>query len=167
MPFQGALAAATAVLFVATLIAAAFEDIRHLRISNRLVLGLTAGGAAYHLVAGSGAGAVVAAALTALTILGVGILLFRQGWIGGGDVKLAAATALWLGPAGSIAFLGYTALIGALLALALLARRRAAVADSSGSASAGSGNGAQAMPYGVAIAAGALLAFTETRLGWF
>ncbi len=32
-----------------------------------------------------------------LLVLAVGILLFIPGWIGGGDAKLAAAVALWMG----------------------------------------------------------------------
>ena len=33
----------------------------------------------------------------ALAVLVVTFVFFSRGWIGGGDAKLAAATALWLG----------------------------------------------------------------------
>lgn len=156
MPVEGSVAAGASVFFAATLGAAAVEDIRHLRIPNRLVLGLALGAPAFHLSVGSTPGAVAAAALVGLAILSVGLLLFARGLVGGGDVKLAAATALWLGPAGSAGFLGYMAISGALIALALLALRARRPEEAARGA----------MPYGVAIAAGGLAAFAETRLGW-
>jgi prepilin peptidase CpaA len=52
------------------------------------------------------------------------LAFFLAGWVAGGDVKLIAATALWMGPAKVSLFVLLTALLGALLALALLLVRR-------------------------------------------
>ena len=58
-----------------------------------------------------GAGAVV---------LVVAFGFFARGWIGGGDAKLAAATALWLGFDHLLAYLVYASLFGGVLTLALI-----------------------------------------------
>ena len=50
-------------------------------------------------------------------VLGVGLLAYGCGWMGGGDAKLLVALAMWLGPADlSIAFLGIACVgVGLLL----------------------------------------------------
>lgn len=100
---------------------------------------------------------------------GVAVLLcafifFALGWIGGGDAKLAAVTALWFGVDHTLAYLVYTMLIGALLALCLLAfRTRMLPAHWQGTAwiarlhSTKSG-----IPYGVPMALATLLVFPDT-----
>ena len=107
------------------------------------------------LCLGVGAGALVA-----------GMVMFAVGWIGGGDAKLFAASALWLGLSGSLPFLAWTAVTGGLLAVSLLgARKIAPVLPFRGPAwvdrlLAHGGD----VPYGVAIAVGALAAFPESPL---
>lgn len=64
----------------------------------------------YHL----GAGALM---------LGVGIIMFSRGWLGGGDAKLLAAAALWLGLDHLLPYLLLAAIAGGALALALLLYR--------------------------------------------
>lgn len=93
-----------------------------------------------------------------------GFILFGFGWIGGGDAKMAAAAALWLGFAHTIEFLVWTSLVGGGLTLVLLlARRRLLPAfavrqdwilrlhDSN-----------TGVPYGVALAAGALIVYPQS-----
>ena len=53
-------------------------------------------------------------------MLVVAFVFFARGWIGGGDAKLAAATALWLGFDHLLAYLLYASLFGGLLTLVLL-----------------------------------------------
>lgn len=65
-------------------------------------------------------------AAAALVVLLGGVLLFAAGRIGGGDVKLASALALWIGPHGAIAALVVVSLAGLVLALAGLAADRLA-----------------------------------------
>ena len=91
-----------------------------------------------------------------------GMGMFAAGWIGGGDAKLFAASALWLGLPGVAPFLLVTALAGGALAVILLNARSAALKPYFASAPAwfarlvtpGAG-----VPYGVAIAVGALVAY--------
>jgi prepilin peptidase CpaA len=57
-------------------------------------------------------------------VLAVGFILFSFGWLGGGDAKIAAAAALWLGPNYTIEFIMWTAFIGGALSLLLLLLRQ-------------------------------------------
>jgi prepilin peptidase CpaA len=61
------------------------------------------------------------------TVLAGTFLFFALGWVGGGDAKLAAAGALWLGWSHTLEFLTLAALFGGVLTLALLSFRQAVV----------------------------------------
>lgn len=50
----------------------------------------------------------------------IGIAIFALRWMGGGDVKLLAVLALWLGPQSILPFLVYMGALGGILALVLL-----------------------------------------------
>lgn len=85
-------------------------------------------------------------------------VLFRLGWMGGGDVKLIGALALWAGPAGIVEFMVLTSLAGGVVSLACLAwagwarlRHRAPA-------------GPVQVPYGVAIALGAVPALVAASV---
>ena len=58
-----------------------------------------------------------------LAILAMTFVMFTLGWIGGGDAKLAAATALWLGWSSVLDFGVTAAICGGLLTLAILGAR--------------------------------------------
>ena len=96
----------------------------------------------------------------------LGMAMFALGWIGGGDAKLFAGAALWLGWPASLNFVLITGLAGGALALLLLNLRR----DSVRPFLAGYGWTARqaepgaAAPYGVAIAVGALFAFPDSPM---
>jgi len=53
-------------------------------------------------------------------VLVVTFVFFARGWIGGGDAKLAAATALWLGFDQLLNYLVIASLIGGVLTLLIL-----------------------------------------------
>lgn len=92
-------------------------------------------------------------------VLAAGFVLFALGLLGGGDVKLLAVAALWLGWDRLPAFTLSVALLGGGLALLLLLLRRPAVAmvlAHLGRTPAVLQQGA-AIPYGIAIAAGGLV----------
>lgn len=96
-----------------------------------------------------------------------GIVMFALRWIGGGDAKLFAAAALWLGLAPSLNYLVFTAVAGGLLAASLLALRSAparAVLPPGPAWFARLAEPGAAVPYGVAIAIGALAAFPASAL---
>ena len=92
----------------------------------------------------------------------LGAVMFALGWIGGGDAKLMAASAIWLGLGGLPAFLVFTGLAGGALAMALLAMRSAwlrPLAAAGPSWTQRLATPGESAPYGVAIAIGALAAF--------
>ena len=53
-------------------------------------------------------------------VLAVAFVFFARGWIGGGDAKLAAATALWLGFDQLLAYFVYASLFGGVLTLLMI-----------------------------------------------
>ena len=91
-----------------------------------------------------------------------GMAMFAVGWIGGGDAKLFAAASLWLGFPAALTYVAVTAIAGGALAVLLLALRSAwlkpfvpgGVAWLSRLTTTG-----ENVPYGVAIAVGALVAY--------
>jgi prepilin peptidase CpaA len=109
------------VVFVSGMILAAGWDLAHRRVPNVLSVAILAAGLCARALQGGG---------TALTLglggaaLGLGLLLvpFAAGWLGGGDVKLAAAAGAWLGPRAMLAATLGGLLLGGLIALGLLVR---------------------------------------------
>jgi prepilin peptidase CpaA len=97
----------------------------------------------------------------------VGMGMFAMRWVGGGDAKLLAACALWLGWAAMPVFLLVTALAGGLLAVGLLNLRadwsRAVIPVGPTWVERLRKEGGD-VPYGVAIAVGALAAFPGSAL---
>jgi len=90
---------------------------------------------------------------------GVFVLLagaFYAGMMGGGDVKLAAALALWFSPASTVKFLVWMSLAGGALTLLLLGLHRLRGRE-----------GRPKIPYGVAIAIGGGVILTQRFLNQF
>ena len=97
--------------------------------------------------------------------LAVAFACFAMGWVGGGDAKLAAAAALWFGFGHLMNYLVYASLFGGALTLLLLQFRQWPLpypfagqawllklhAKDSG------------IPYGIALAIGALMVYPETE----
>lgn len=147
----------------ALLIAAAVSDLRRFTIPNWIVLALVV---LYAIRCGmaAAAGAALApmalAVLLALAVLAAGAVAFQRGWLGGGDVKLLAAAALWM-PAGRLPdFLALVALLGGVLAVLALIAARLSRPVAAGGAANDSGRCRLAdtrLPYGVAISGAALL----------
>jgi prepilin peptidase CpaA len=136
--------------YVLPLVLAAWCDITSRQIPNRLVLIFAFAYPAAALLTGHGADLPWHFAAGAGTFL-VAALLFVVRTMGGGDVKLLGAAALWIGPGGLVTFALLTALIGGVFASAILVHRlaRGAVRDGA------------PIPYGVPIAlAGLILAPT-------
>jgi prepilin peptidase CpaA len=101
-----------------------------------------------------------------MAVLFVGAVFFALRWIGGGDAKLMAAAALWLGPPGLLPFVLFVGLAGGAFCLVLLSARTwlqvyalnapgwvARLLQPKGD-----------IPYGVAIAIGAVLAFPSSAV---
>jgi prepilin peptidase CpaA len=101
----------------------AVVDLRTRRVPNPLTLGIAATGVAFAATRLSGLS--VAAALLGLSV-GFGLMLIPYifGAMGGGDLKLFAALATFLGPGPTVLAFLYTLLAGGLLAVAVALQRR-------------------------------------------
>jgi prepilin peptidase CpaA len=159
-------AASTALgFFAGATVFAGVRDIVTMKISNNLILLLLAAYAALAPLAGYGMELIAVSILTALAVLGVTFILFALGWIGGGDAKLAAATALWIGPELASDYFFHTAVFGALFALALLVFRRMPLLpflqDNTWSTRLHAPT--TGIPYGVPMAFASLLVLPETH----
>lgn len=144
-----------ALLGVALVILAVI-DWRSFTISNRANLAIAATAPLFWLASGLGLRDIGFQLLVAAAVFLVCLLLFRLGQMGGGDVKLATALALWLRPAETMEMIVIMAVAGGILTLALLIRHRAAKKP-----------GNPKIPYGVAIAAGALWIIAQRFLNHF
>jgi prepilin peptidase CpaA len=147
-------------LFFGLLAVAVLTDVETLRIPNRLCLALVAIYPA-HVLASPIAVDWPGGLLLAGAVFGGGLVSFAAGWVGGGDVKLMAATALWVGPASFVDFLLVTAIAGGAIAVLMLSGIRftmAQLADSAGFADIRDVILGRSIPYGVAIAVGGWVA---------
>ncbi len=102
--------------------------------------------------------------MTGLILFVAGYLLFALRLFGGGDGKLMAAAGLWFGTADTMEFLIYTVLAGGVLVvvIALLAMVQMHFDYTGASFSASLRKLAPKVPYGVALAVGAILAFPNS-----
>jgi prepilin peptidase CpaA len=152
-------------LFFGLIAWAAYSDGVSLRIPNAASVGLALL-YPFHVTASPVAVDWLGALLVAAILFAAGFALFARGMLGGGDVKLLSVAALWAGPGLSLAFLAVMGFVGGLIAafiLALSRLRRRRIPGVSGGALPGAFEPpAEAVPYGIAIAAGA--AFVGLRL---
>jgi prepilin peptidase CpaA len=153
-------------LFPALMAFAASSDLLTMTISNKLSLALTGGFFLLVLVTGMSVHAVGMHLAAATVVLVVAFVFFSQGWIGGGDAKLAAATALWFGFDYLLDYLIYASLFGGALTLAIIQFRKIplpAMLARQGWILRLHETGA-GIPYGIALAAAALAVYPKT--GW-
>ena len=139
------------------LVVAAVIDVRTLTISNRLNLTVALLAPVYWLAVGLPLWP--QGAIQLAVALGVFALLagaFFIGMMGGGDVKLAAALALWFSPASTMLFLVLMSLAGGALTLIVMAVHRLRKKA-----------GKPEIPYGVAIAFGGLAILAQRFLNQF
>ena len=147
---DSSLTATTAAALPVLLVWAAAVDILTRAIPNTVVLLLTAFFGLFAVTAGMPFSQIVAHTACACAVLACGFLLFSRSMIGGGDAKLLAAASLWFGFDRLPSFLAATALAGGVLSLAYLAVSAAKIVLGQEAAL------ARTIPYGAAIAAGAL-----------
>ena len=93
-------------------------------------------------------------------------LTFYLGMMGGGDVKLAAALALWFSPGSTVRFLIIMSLAGGLLTVVVLIRHRLKARRSVPQENEKE-QAKPEVPYGVAIAIGALWILAQRFLNQF
>ena len=155
--FDGAFTEILLLGLAAILVIAAVIDVRTFTISNKLNLTVALLAPLYWLCAAVPLWPDVGMQLAA----GAGVFVlfagaFYLGMMGGGDVKLAAALALWFSPQSTIKFLVLTSLAGGVLTLGVLAWHRIQRRE-----------GRPEVPYGVAIAFGGLAILAQRFLNQF
>ena len=144
-------------VLAAILIVAAVVDVRTFTISNRLNLTVALLAPVYWVsVALSPWPDMAVQIAAAATVFVLFACAFYSGMMGGGDVKLAAALALWFPPLLTVRFLLLMSIAGGVLTLAILGWHRAR-----------SREGRPEIPYGVAIAFGGLAILTQRFLNQF
>lgn len=153
-------------LFPALMAFAASSDLFTMTISNRLSLLLASSFFLLALITGMNFGIIGMHLAAGALVLAVCFGFFAMGWIGGGDAKLAAATALWFGFEHLLDYMISASLLGGVLTLLLLQFRKLPLpvvlecqpwiqrlhAKGGG------------VPYGIALAAAALAIYPKT--GW-
>ena len=151
-------------VFPAAMAFAAASDLLTMKISNRLSLGLVLAFFPVAFLIGMTWADMGSHLLASAVVLGVCFAFFAMGWIGGGDAKLAAATALWFGFAHLTQYLFLAAIIGGVLTLVLLKLRNYPLPESLVGTrwierlhAPGAG-----VPYGIALAAAALVVYPKT-----
>ncbi|HLO78317.1 MAG TPA: prepilin peptidase [Magnetospirillum sp.] len=138
-------------MFVIPLLVASYTDITKFRIPNLICLGMLACFPLAQWIAIVPAPWVLHV-FTAAAVLGVGLMLFIPGLLGGGDAKLMAVCGLWLGPTAMLAALVLTTMTGGLLCLMLIILRALPLATDIAVLKRGG-----PIPYGLAIAAAGIL----------
>jgi prepilin peptidase CpaA len=143
-------------VWILTLIAAAITDVRSFRIPNLFPGIVILLFIVVHGLAGFST-SLWENLLHFLAALAVGMILFARGWIGGGDAKLYAAVALWFSWAGAISLIFATTMAGGVVAIAFIGARLLGLRKNVPKED-------RRIPYGVAIAAGAIL--SAAWRGW-
>lgn len=140
-------------LLAAGLVVLALIDLKTYRIANKANLAIALGAPLYWLAARLGPVDVLWQIGIAAIVFGVCFLLFQIGQMGGGDVKLATALALWFSPRETFEMLVVMAIVGGIMTLLVaaihVARRR---------------KDRMKVAYGVAIAGGALWVIAQRFL---
>jgi prepilin peptidase CpaA len=155
--FNGAFTDLLLLALAAILVVAAVIDVRTFTISNRLNLAVALSAPVYWLSVAltpwPGMAIQLAAGAVDFALLACA---FYAGMMGGGDVKLAAALALWFPPLLTIRFLVLMSIAGGVLTLGILVWHRSKRRE-----------GRPEIPYGVAIAFGGLAILTQRFLNQF
>ena len=151
-------------LFPALMVFAASSDLFTMTISNRIALALIGGFFLLALMTGMGTSEILSHLGAATVVLAVTFVCFARGWIGGGDAKLAAATALWFGFDHLMDYLLFASLFGGALTLIIIRFRVMPLPETLARQEwvqrlhrLDSG-----VPYGIALAAAALVVYPNT-----
>jgi len=154
------------VFFPAAMALAASMDVVTMTIPNRICLAMAIGYFVLAAALGVPLDAIAINLSCAAAVLAATFAMFALGWIGGGDAKLAAATALWLGWGMMFDYFARAAIYGGALTIVILAARqfvlpaflarRAWIARLHDAKS--------GVPYGVALAAAGLMAYPHSQI---
>ena len=159
-PFAGIIDWLALLVLTAASLAAAFSDVARFLIPNRYPAAIAVAFLVYAI--GKPPALWVYGPLAGVMCLAIGIVLFERGALGGGDVKLLTATALWAGFDQMALLLLVTAVTGGALALMQILPLHRLIPDRSAATAASAGTAGtdlrsklqQPIPFGVAIACG-------------
>ena len=153
-------------IFPVAMAIAASSDLFTMRISNKLVLALTAAFFITALAINLPMQQFAMHVLCALIVLAVAFGLFALRLIGGGDAKLAAATTLWLGFGTTLPYLAYTAFFGGILTILILVVRGIPLNPTLGKMGwlARLHNKRSGIPYGIAMAVAGIMVYTNSNI---
>jgi len=151
-------------LFPALMAFAAVSDLLTMTISNRVSLLLIAGFFLLAIVSGMSLETIGWHTLAGLTVLAVAFACFAFGWIGGGDAKVAAAAALWFGFGDLLDYLVMASIAGGILTFLILLFRKTPLPPFLASQGwlTRLHDRNTGIPYGIALAVGALLIYSDT-----
>lgn len=158
-------AAAALILFPALMAFSAFADLLTMTIPNRVSLALIALFAIFAAWLGMPLDSVASHVACGAAVLAATFLMFNRGWMGGGDAKLASATALWLGFEQLADYALVASLAGGALTIAILALRRFEprfVAQSPRLAHLC--DATEGVPYGIALAIAGIAVYPNSQL---
>lgn len=152
-------------IFALTMILAAIKDASTMTIPNWISLALIAGFFIIIPFAWPGWETFGVHLLVGLTFFLAGFAMFAFGWLGGGDAKLMAATGLWWTWPDATLYVIYTTVLGGLIGIGLLLGRkfipvRVLTAPWAHKVF----KDEKKMPYGLALAAGALITLPQSAI---
>lgn len=154
------------VIFPAAMAYAAASDLITMTISNQLCLVLAASFVAGAVMLDMSFSQIAWHAAAGAIVLFICFGLFAAGWMGGGDAKLAAVTALWFGFGQLMPYLLLAAVFGGVLTLLIVKLRSQPLpALAEGWPWARRLHAAnEGVPYGIALAFSALFILPETTI---
>ncbi|HVT28288.1 MAG TPA: prepilin peptidase [Lacipirellulaceae bacterium] len=162
------MSAVTSLLMMVFPVAMAFSaanDLFTMKIPNRISLALIGGFLGVALLTWMPMETFGIHLACAVAVLAFTFALFAKNLLGGGDAKLMAAGALWMGSAHVIEYLAFVTIFGGVLCVVILGYRRVPAGllplpDWAQRLHTAGGP----IPYGIAIAAGGLMVFPTTEL---
>lgn len=146
-------------LYIGLVCYGAWSDARTLRIPNWVSLALLAAFLPTAVIAGIGPEAIAWHLGAGVLVLIIGMVLFALNLFGGGDAKLMGACALWIGWDDLLTFAFAVLLVGGVLSLMVVLLRKGLGLwpDWLVKSAQGLFTPNKAVPYGIAIALGAII----------
>jgi prepilin peptidase CpaA len=152
--------------FPALMALSAAMDLLTFTIPNRICISLSLGYFVLAASLGVSSADILLNISCALAILALAFVMFNLGWVGGGDAKLAAATAVWLGWSSILDYGLAAAIYGGILTLIILSARMAPLPAALGRFAwvVRLHDCKSGVPYGIALAAAGLMQYPSSGI---
>ncbi|MEM8748754.1 MAG: prepilin peptidase [Pseudomonadota bacterium] len=161
----GITAIAILAMFPLCMIFATFYDLFTMTIPNKICIALVVGFAVLAPLAGMSLETAAWHIGVAFFVLVVGYVFFSFGFMGGGDAKLLAASALWFGTAFTAPYLLIASIMGGALTIMIIIARRMPLPPRLATIGwvARLHDRSEGVPYGAALGPAAMLVFTDSN----